>query len=216
MFLNKSGIFWLLTLAVINFLIISQLIQEGMFMDGMLYTAVGKNLSDGLGTFWEPHFSKTTMAFFHEQPPLYFGLLAGFYKIFGTSMYTERFFVFVFYFISLVYIVKLWKKITDNKQALSEHTWLPVLFYSTIPVCFWAYANHVEEVVMCGFVLPAVYYLYSALFSNKKVFFYLIVSGVFIFLASLTKGVQGLFPITSVFFYRIITQKISWKKTFIY
>lgn len=194
-------------------LIISQLVQDGMFMDGMQYTAVGKNLAEGLGTFWNPHFSKTIRSSFHEQPPLYFGLLAIFYNLFGTSVYVERLFVFVFYTLSLVYIYKLWKKLFITNIEIAKHAWLPVLFYSVIPVCFWAYTNHVEEVVMCAFVLMAVYYTYVALFLNQKVVFNLILSACFIFLASLTKGVQGLFPICCVVFYWLITKNISLKKT---
>ncbi|HKC67843.1 MAG TPA: glycosyltransferase family 39 protein [Bacteroidia bacterium] len=197
-------------------LIISQLIQDGMFMDGMQYTAVGKNLADNLGTFWNPHFSKTIRSSFHEQPPLYFGLLAVFYKIFGTSMYVERLFVFVFYALSLFYIYKLWKKVFVDNTKIAGLAWLPILFYSTIPVCFWAYTNHVEEVVMCAFVLMAVYYMYVALFLNQKRVLYLFLSACFIFLAGLTKGVQGLFPICSVFFFWLLTKNISFKKTLLY
>ena len=216
MFLSKRFTFWILTIATINMLIVSQLLQDGMFMDGMLYTSVAKNLSEGIGTFWNPRFSETTMISFHEQPPLYFGLLAIFYKLFGTSMYVERFFVFTFFVLTLVYICKFWKKLFIENEEIAGHTWLPVLFYSTTPVCFWAYTNHVEEVVMCAFVLMAVYHIYVALFSNKRVIFNLILGGIFIFLASLTKGPQGLFPIACVAFYWLITKNISFKKMVIY
>jgi len=197
-------------------LIISQLVQDGMFADGMLYTAVSKNLADGFGTFWNPQFSKTSLSSFHEQPPLYFGILAVFFKIFGSSMYVERLFVFVFYTLTLSYIYKFWKKIFITNKDIAKHAWLPVLFYSTIPVCFWTYTNHVEEVVMCAFALMAIYYTYVALFLNQKIFFNLFLSACFIFFASLTKGVQGLFPITCVAFYWLITKNISFKKTLTY
>lgn len=216
MFLNKSVVFWLLTIVVINMLIISQLVQDGMFMDGMQYTAVGKNLADGLGTFWNPHFSKTVRSSFHEQPPLYFGLIAVFYKLFGSSMYVERFFVFVFYTLTLFYIYKLWKKVFNTNADIAAHAWLPVLFFSIIPVCFWAYTNHVEEVVMCAFVLMAVYYIYLALFLTKQVFFNLVLGGCLIFLAFLTKGVQGLFPVGCAFFFWLFTKNISFKKMLLY
>jgi 4-amino-4-deoxy-L-arabinose transferase-like glycosyltransferase len=216
MLLRKPLVFWILTIVAINFLIVSQLIQDGMFMDGMLYTCIGKNLSEGLGTFWNLHFDKTTMASFHEQPPLYFGLLAIFYKLFGPGMYTERLFVLVFFILTLVFICRLWQKIFISDSTLSKYTWLPVLFYSTIPVCFWAYPNHAEEVVMCTFAIGAGYYAYKALFLNKHVFLYLILSGVFIFLSSLTKGIQGLFPVTCAAFYWLITKNSLFKKAVLY
>ncbi len=216
MLINKSYIFWVLTIAAILFLIVSQLIQDGFFMDGLLYTAVSKNLAAGIGTFWNPHFSKTVRSSFHEQPPLYFGLLAIFYKVYGTGMYVERLFMLVFLVITLVYIAKLWNKIFIIDKSLAVYNWLPVLFYISIPVCFWSYANHVEEVVMCAFVLPSIYYAYIALFLNQKTILNLVISGIFVFLSSLTKGPQGLFPITCVVFYWIITKSFSFKKIIVY
>ncbi len=78
-FSSKTLPFWLFTISAILILTISQLIQDGVFMDGMLYISVSKNLADGMGTFWEPHFSKTVMTVFREQPPLYFGMLSYFF-----------------------------------------------------------------------------------------------------------------------------------------
>ena len=208
--------FWLFTFSVISVLIVSQLIQDGVFMDGMLYISVSKNLADGIGTFWNPHFSLTSMASFHEQPPLYFGLLAFFYKIFGTSMYVERMFCFVCYVITAIYINKLWKKIFLFNAHIASISWLPVLLWSSIPVCFWAYTNHVEETVMAVFTTLSIYYIYCASFLKSKIIYNLILGGVFIFLSSLTKGLQGMFPIISVGLYWIMRRNLSLKKMIIY
>lgn len=186
-------------------------------MDGMLYISVSKNLADGLGTFWEPHFSPTYMPIFREQPPLYFGLLALFYKIFGTGMYVERLFCFVCFTITLIYIHKIWKVLFYDNKQLSKNSWLPILFFTTIPICFWAYSNHIEETVMTVFVTMSVYFLSKALFIKENVIFYIVLAGVCVFLSSLTKGVQGLFPITAVFSYWIVNRKeFSFKNNILY
>lgn len=213
---SKTLPFWLFTISAILILTISQLIQDGVFMDGMLYISVAKNLADGLGTFWEPHFSKTIMTVFREQPPLYFGLLASFYKIFGTSMYVERLFCFVCFAFTLFYIHKIWRSLFfDDKQSM-KNSWLPILFFATIPICFWSYAHHVEETVMALFATMSVYYLSEALFLKEKVIINILIAGICIFLSSLTKGVQGLFPITGVFFFWALSKQISFKKNIIY
>ena len=216
--LNQSRIvpFWLFTISVINILIISQLLQDGAFMDGMLYVSVSKNLALGYGSFWNLNFSKTFLSSFHEQPPLYFGLLAMFYKILGTSMYVERLFCFICFAINAFFIHKLWKKIYALNSSIASHSWLPILFWTTIPVCFWAYINHVEETVMSVFTIASVYYLYSALFLKEKMWQYILLGGFFIFLASLTKGLQGLFPLTAIGTYWLMTKKISFKKMIMY
>lgn len=186
-------------------------------MDGMLYISVSKNLADGLGTFWEPHFSLTYYTVFREQPPLYFGLLAFFYKIFGTSMYVERLFCFVCFFLTLFYIHKIWKIVFIDDKKISDNTWLPILFYTTIPICFWAYSNHVEETVMTLFVTMSIYYLSLVLFIKKNKIYYLVLAGICIFLSSLTKGLQGLFPLAAVFCFWIVNNKeLSLKKSIFY
>lgn len=213
---NKTLPFWLFTISAILILTISQLVQDGVFMDGMLYISVSKNLADGLGTFWEPHFSKTVMSTFREQPPLYFGLLACFYKVFGTSMYVERLFCFICYFLTLLFIHKIWKSIFKTNIEISKHSWLPILFFATIPVCFWAYANHVEETVMTLFATMSVYYLCKAFFENEKIILNVILAGVCVFLSSLTKGIQGMFPIAAIFLFWLVKKDFTFKKNVMY
>jgi len=186
----KSFPFWLLTISAILILSVSQLVQDGIFSDGILYISVSKNLADGLGTFWDPHFNKV-WPLFREQPPLYFGLLAIFFKVFGTGMYTERIFSFTLLLLTAVYIHKIWRLIVPN--IMKQHSWLPLLFWISIPVIFWSYANHVEETVMCLFVLISVFHLYKALFSNERVLINLVLAGIFIFLQVLRKVFKGYF-----------------------
>ncbi|MDO9184510.1 MAG: glycosyltransferase family 39 protein [Bacteroidia bacterium] len=216
-FVSKTLPFWLFTISAILVLTISQLIQDGVFMDGMLYISVSKNLADGLGTFWEPHYSLTYYTVFREQPPLYFGLLAAFYKIFGTSMYVERLFCFVCFTFTLIYIHRIWKTLFSDDEQINKNSWLPILFFISIPISFWSYSNHVEETVMTLFTTMSVYYLSKVLFKKENVIFYLILAGVCVFLSSLTKGIQGLFPITAVFSYWMVSNKdISFKKNILY
>lgn len=208
--------FWLFTISAIMILTISDLIQDGVFMDGMLYISVAKNLADGMGTFWEPHFSKTVMTVFREQPPLYFGLLAVFFKIFGSGMFVERLFCFLCFVLTLFYIHKIWKALFFNDLLSAKNSWLPVLFFATIPICFWSYSNHVEETVMTLFATMSVYYLSEALFLKEKIIINLFIAGICVFLSSLTKGIQGLFPITGVFFYWMVSRQLSFKKNLVY
>jgi 4-amino-4-deoxy-L-arabinose transferase-like glycosyltransferase len=209
---SKTFPFWILAITAIFILIISQLVQDGMFMDGMIYVTVSRNLADGLGTFWDPYFSDTLMTSYHEQPPLYFGLLALFYKVFGTSMYVERLFCLVCLAVTCFYMHLFWKKLFVSAKEIANHSWIPVLFYVTTPVCFWAYTNHVEETVMAIFATMASYYVYCALFLKERTIIYLILGGVFIFLSGLTKGVQGMFPIAAVGIYWLISKDISFGK----
>jgi 4-amino-4-deoxy-L-arabinose transferase-like glycosyltransferase len=110
--------FWLLTFTAVTILVISQLVQDGMFMDGMIYVTVSRNLAEGVGSFWDPYFSATLMTSYHEQPPLYFGLLALFYKVFGSSMYVERLFSLVCLAVTCFYMHLFWKKLFKNTKEI--------------------------------------------------------------------------------------------------
>lgn len=181
-------------------------------MDGMLYVSVSRNLADGIGTFWDPHFCMGYQSSFHEQPPLYFGLLAVFYKVLGSSMYVERVFCFCCFALTGFFIHKLWRKIFINEPSIAVNSWLPVLYWTVIPICFWAYTNMVEEVVMSLFVVMAVYYSFIALFLAKNVILNLFLSGIFIFLAFFTKGIQGVFPVIAAGAFWLTGNRYPFKK----
>jgi len=50
--------FRVFTIAVFVIAILPSLVQDGMFIDGIQYAVVSKNLANGLGTFWFPRISQ--------------------------------------------------------------------------------------------------------------------------------------------------------------
>jgi len=179
-------------------------------MDGLLYACISKNLSEGLGSFWHPHFSTTLYSFFDQQPPLGFGIQSLFFKLFGDSIYVERLYSFLSALITSGLIIVLWRIIFKNENEIKKLSWLPVLFWITIPVCFWAYSNNMLENTMGIFDLFAIIFLIR-FFQNQSLG-WIILSGIFIFLASLTKGFQGMFPFAAVFLGWLIYKNISLRK----
>lgn len=207
--LNQQTPFWLISISVIAGLTLPTLIKDGMFMDAMLYTSVSHNLSQGIGTFWFPQFSEHNIAgltSFHEQPPLVFGIQSLFYKLFGDSRYVERLYTFLTICITASLIVCLWKTVFKKHETLNKLAWLPLFLWITIPVCFWSYSNNMNENTMGIFTLCSAILTISVIQSEKLKFHLLILSGIFIFLATLSKGIPGFFPIAIPFLYWL-TQK---------
>lgn len=202
--------FWLLTVSVLVSLVLPVLIQDGMFMDGLLYACVSKNLSHGLGSFWFPHYSKVYFTFFNHQPPLGFWIQSVFFKVLGDSIYVERIYSFLTALISAGLIATLWKIVFKNENEIKKLSWLPVLFWIIIPVCFWAYSNNMLENTMGIFDLLAIICIVR--FFQRSSFYLIVLAGIFIFIASMVKGFQGLFPLATVFFSWAIYQNISFKK----
>lgn len=211
---NKQLAFYLFTFSVILGLTLPVLLQDGMFMDGMLYTCVSKNLANGIGSFWFPVFSKYGfggLTTFHEHPPLVFAIQSVFFKVLGNGMYTERIYVLFTLILTCYLIVSIWKYV--NKDADEKKIgWLPLFFWIIIPVCFWSFSNNMHENTMGIFVLYSVLFYLRSLKENKILFTY--ISAVFIFLATFSKGIPGFFPLAMPFLYWLTLRKINFTKVF--
>ncbi|HZF99697.1 MAG TPA: glycosyltransferase family 39 protein, partial [Chitinophagales bacterium] len=212
--------FRLITLAVMCALTLPVLVQDGMFMDAMLYTSVSHNLAQGIGTFWFPQFSASLMAglpSFHEQPPLVFGIQSLFFKALGSGMFVERVYAFITMLLTASLIVWLWRRV-QRDAALQKMEWLPVLLWITIPVCFWSFQNNMHENTMGLFVLlSAIAFYRSFQLDNTKIQLVLfsVLAGVFVFLATFSKGIPGLFPLAAPALYWLATRRISFRRAFV-
>ncbi len=213
---NRLTPFWLITFSVLIGLTVPTLIKDGMFMDALLYAGVSHNLSMGIGSFWFPEFSPSYrcagLSTFQEHPPLVFGIQSVFFKIFGDSMYVERFYTFLIMCISAFLINLLWKEIFKNEGKLKNTGWLPLILWITIPVCFWSYSNNMQENTMGVFTLCAVLFIYKVIQSPQNKTGTSLLAGFFVFLAIMSKGVPGFFPIVVPFLFWLINRKSSLLK----
>ncbi|MEI7801645.1 MAG: glycosyltransferase family 39 protein [Bacteroidota bacterium] len=208
---KKITVAWLLIIAFFTWVVLANLMQDGMFIDGVLYSSVARNFSLGMGSFWNMHFSKTVFNNFHEQPPLFFLLQSVFFKIIGDNIYPERVYCLVMSMLTAFVIIKFWKEIASSSIGFS---WLPVLLWISIPVVSWGLINNVIENTLLLFDLLAVYFLFR-IFKGKSVSWNLFFSFLFLFAASLSKGIQGLFPLAVPVIYFVSTRKISFLKSFV-
>lgn len=86
---------WCFALSLFLFFIVSPLTRHGMFLDGIVYAAIAKNLSLGYGTIWQLFFSKTELVGFYEHPPLAIYFQSLFFKYLGQGFYVERLYCFL-------------------------------------------------------------------------------------------------------------------------
>ncbi len=217
---NNSLPFYLITLSILVFLVLPFLLQDGMFMDGVQYACVSKNLSNGNGSFWFPILSKTwsrqNSHYFMEHPPLFYGVESVFFKLLGNSIYTERIFSFSMLLLTALFIHLIWRLIANHLGQNRSNSWFPVLLWIITPVCFWTYQNHMIETMLSVLTLASVYFALKAVLEKEKVVLYLIISGALIYCAFLTKGLPGLFPLVTVPLFYITLKKISLKITYFY
>lgn len=176
--------------------------SDGMFMDGLYYATISRNLSEGLGSFWQLYFTEISYPIFYEHPPLAIGLQSIFFQIFGDSIYVERFYSLSTFIITGVIIHLIWKKISTKE--LKDLSWIPLFFWIMIPLNSWACSNNMLENTMNIFVSLSVLFSLKSLdhCRVKNILF----AGICLSLAFLSKGFVGLFPL-SIFFWQFLVFK---------
>lgn len=217
---NKQLPWQILTAAIFSILVLPELFKVNMFMDGVLYATVSKNLALGIGTFWQPIYNAFGIGgspYFLEHPPLVFGIQSLAFKVLGSGFATERIYSLIISFLTILLIIKTWNELTVNSSKLKPINWLPVMLWIVMPVSSWAIINNVHEGTMGVFTLASILFLLK---SNKhngtKGFFLATLAGIMLFLASFSKGVPGLFPIATpailwLFIGQITLRKAIWQ-----
>ena len=196
--------FWLLLIGIIIILLSNSLLTEGMFLDGVTYACISRNMACGLGSFWNPHYTQTIGPVFHSHPPLAFGLEALAFRLLGDYCWVEKVYSMLTFLLAALLIVMIWKRTTNNIQW----AWLSLLFWISMPIVTWCAANNMLENTMTVFVLLSVYLLIISYQRNNKV--WLFMSGFSLFLAFLSKGFAGLFPIVFPLIYCIFDEQHRW------
>jgi 4-amino-4-deoxy-L-arabinose transferase-like glycosyltransferase len=200
---------WLFTIAIMTGLVLPLIFQDGMFVDGIFYSVVSKNMATGHGSFWSPWYSQSGfggMQGFHEHPPLVFGMQSLFFLLLGKGLYTERIYTLCTFIASALLIHATWKKISPT-ETQKDAGWLPLLLWATTPLVFWSFSNNMQENSMGVFVLFSVYFFTCSLKAERELPL-LLLSGASVFLASFSKGIPGLFPLAAPVLYWLIVQEV--------
>ncbi|MDZ7847709.1 MAG: glycosyltransferase family 39 protein [Owenweeksia sp.] len=191
---KESTSLYLIAIAVFLIIAAPALWTDGLFMDGLFYAAISKNMAHDLGSFWQPHLSWSRFPQFYEHPPLALGLQSIWFQILGDSLYTERLYSLFSNAAVGALMVGIWKNIAKSYR----YAWLPLLLWALVPVVSWACANNMLENTMAVFItLSAWLYLKAA---SKSGYWWIAASGVALALALLSKGFVCLYLWSMPFF----------------
>ncbi|MEM6966562.1 MAG: glycosyltransferase family 39 protein [Bacteroidota bacterium] len=167
-----------------------------MFIDGVWYAVIARNLAEGNGSFWFPQFSSTIFSSFHEHPGFVFWLQAFFFKILGDSFWTERIFSGTQYLITGRLIFLIWKKIFPQSHPFRNYWFLPILFWQFNVVTYLYQPGNLLDTPVSIFCLLAVYFCLKENQEKKKG--YLVLAGLATCLGILSKGLVALFPLATI------------------
>ncbi len=208
--MKNSWIYLLIVFALFLGINAPSLFSEGMFMDGLIYSTISRNLAEGKGSFWVLNFSDTYFTHFYEHPPLAMGLEAVLFYVFGDYLWVEHLYSLFTIILSGYLIIKSWMLLVDKE--IKQLYWLPLLFLVTIGVVGWSMANNMLENTMLVFILLSFYYSLKSLSEKKllKQITFILLAGFSLFLGFLSKGFVALFPLSTLFYFGVFTKEISF------
>ena len=190
-------------------LVSESLLAEGMFVDGVTYAVISRNMAQGVGGFWSPYYTATFYPVFHQHPPMAIALESLFFRLFGDSLVVEKIYsVFVFLLTGLL-ICLVWRKMTGNFKS----GWLPLLLWTSIPIVFWSATNNLLEGTMSVFVMASVLFMMNGIEGRRCL--WMLLASVMLFFALLSKGFTGLFPLAFPLLCWLIGKRISFKEALI-
>lgn len=175
-----------------------------MFMDGLYYTTIARNIAIGDCSVWNLKFTNTVFIEFHEHPPLAMFLESLYFDVLGYNWFVDKLYSFSTYIFTAFAIHKLWKLLYPSYRI----SWLLVFFWLFTPVVYWAVANNMLENTMTIFILFSVYFLLKSTF--QKQWYFILLAGICIALGFLTKGFVALFPISFYFIHFLVFRKFSF------
>ncbi|MFC2101294.1 ArnT family glycosyltransferase, partial [Bacteroidota bacterium] len=189
--MKTHRIYWIITITIFIGLLVPTLVQDGMFLDGVTYSAISKNMSNGHGDFWNPHYTQTMYVNFYEHPSMVFIIQSFCFRILGDGLYTERIFCLLTAILTALGIVLCWR-LFNNKNESGNYAWIPIILWITIPLVSWSFMNNLLENTLGVFTIFSVYFILKSLIKSKIK--YLLLGSIFLVMAFLSKGLVGLFP----------------------
>ena len=87
---SRYALLWL-AVAIYCLLVLPRMLSYGMFLDGITYASIARNMAQNYGSFWRPYYTATVAAVFYDQPPLGLWLQSWAYRLLGDAVYIELF-----------------------------------------------------------------------------------------------------------------------------
>ncbi len=216
-FLSKPGnAFGLLAAFYICYMFLPRVVPQGMFVDGVLYASISRNLAEGRGTWWLPYFSIAYWIegiprnYYYENPPLLFWMQSVFFRVFGDHWWVEKLYATVLLLFNCFLITRIWKTVLKSINGEHSLPWLPVLFFYLIPIVFWGSAYNLIDSQLLTFCLLATWALVSGLINQSERALQYLLAVCFIFLGILTKGPVAVYPVALPFLYFMVFDRTKW------
>jgi hypothetical protein len=198
----RKSLWYLPSLAVSLSLIIGPLLRNGMFLDGLVYTNIAKNLSEGIGSIWAPLVHRKG-EIFYDHPVFLPWVESLFFRLLGDGLHTEDCYNFIIFALTVLVLYKIWGTLVDPKRQ-----WLfffPLLLWVLNQEVQLRYPNTLLECGTALIVLTTFYFFIKT--NNKAPFLSYFMIGLGTVFAFSSKGPFGLFLLGIPFLYTLVKLK---------
>ena len=184
------------------------LVRQGMFIDGVWYAAIAKNMAAGLGSIWDPALSKTMFLHFREHPPLGIAIQSLFFYYLGYAFWVERLHCMLLAILQIGVIYLLWCQNIKTKLQ-SGHFWWMLLLWLMIPINIGMIKNNLLEGSLTLFSTLACFILIRDFNSIKSFILGSLLSSVCLIIGFMCNGPIVFFPLVIPFLYGYFLGKSS-------
>lgn len=189
---------WVITISGAFALYFPRFTTQGLTYDGTTYAAIARNMAVGVGSFWAPFYTPAKSFWtgqevfdtFYAHPPMMYGLQSLLFRWFGDKWFIENLYGLLVLLCLAALVVKIWQVLGGQKPF----DWLPVGLLLTFPNFRWAISHNAMEPTVAVFGLLGVFLALKTLHQPKN-FGWLVIAGLAIVGAFLTKGPVGLYPL---------------------
>jgi 4-amino-4-deoxy-L-arabinose transferase-like glycosyltransferase len=201
--------FFMLTMGAFVFLTLPRMAQKGMFLDGVTYAVIARNMAMGLGDVWNPYYTETVYPRFTEHPPLGIALESLAFKVLGDHLYVERLFSFLVGSVTACLIVALWRRV----QPSYRDGWMALLFWLLPSTVTWGITNNLLETIQTAWTTAAVLAFVGSMQASRTggSVAFAMVGSCSVAAAVLTKGPVGFFPL-AVAPIGVVVGLTSWRR----
>lgn len=203
---------WLLVTLAVFVLYLPPFLSRGMYVDGVKYSCIARNMAEGEGSLWSPVLTPTLFGRFREHPPLAFGIHSLLYRVFGDHWLVDEAYTALTSVLIAVLAVALWRSAPQCPPDWGGAGWAPVLVLFTCPHARFSFTNNLLENTLVVFMLAAVYLLVRGLEGELTPWIAAGGAGIATTFGALVKGPVALFPLMVPLLYRLCLGRPSWRQ----
>ncbi|EHS52868.1 hypothetical protein PDO_1275 [Rhizobium sp. PDO1-076] len=215
-----SELLWLTLAILVCLRVFSRLVQQSFFFDGTIYSSIARNLAEGIGSAWHLQFSKTLFPLFAEHPPLMMMIQSVGFRLFGDTTLVDRGFTLLTFLGSGVILLCIWRRLNEDDWVSRLAAPLALIFALIAGRVSWAFANGLLENLLIVFTSVAVLLVVEAyreahVTSWMRRIGLMIAAATAVFLALMTKGPVGLFPLATPGLYWLAFRRPSFSQVLV-